>query len=315
MSNELIVVTPPVIKISKAPILWDADELERQVEQAIAPYRGTVVTEDTVTGARDVCALLNKSANALDTARKTVKRDWLIPLAEFETRINGIAAKIIDARSDIAGQVSAFDESRRTALLEKLREALKNELADQIERFKIGERFAAGIPVERLLKLSNATQAGNLTEQAVIELELLVAKAKIAQERHLERMAQVDEMNARLGIDLTEQSLGSILQADADTWVRELKRITDVAVAVQAAAMNARKDQEKPAPAPDVTETPQRASAATVDEDGKVSVRVVVELYARIKPRTPFEVVANKVRERLTDAGFTNLGSINVTPR
>lgn len=73
----------------KAPEITVAneDELANAIKQYARKYDGLVVTEETLADSKKARADLNKLSKALNDRRKEIKRNYNVPLKEFEAKI------------------------------------------------------------------------------------------------------------------------------------------------------------------------------------------------------------------------------------
>lgn len=122
------------------PVEWNYDELKAWITESLAKYKGLIYTEDSVAQAKKDRATLNKLVDAIDTARKEKKAQYLAPYEEFERQAKELAALVKEQAAAIDTQVKAFDEDRKNKKLEDIR---------AIYAEKIGN-LAALVPYERL---------------------------------------------------------------------------------------------------------------------------------------------------------------------
>lgn len=69
------------------------------------------VTEDLIKEAKEDKAKINKFAAALDNRRKEIKKEYCIPLVQFEEQMKDLYAIAKDGYTKINNQLNAFEEA------------------------------------------------------------------------------------------------------------------------------------------------------------------------------------------------------------
>lgn len=116
MSTDLNTALPKVIG-------FNFDELKAELTARLDYYNSLVVTEDTVKEGKAERAKLSKLREAVEAKRKEVKRDYMAPYTDFESKVKELVA-IIDAPiAAIDGQLKAFDDLRREEKRAEIRKA------------------------------------------------------------------------------------------------------------------------------------------------------------------------------------------------
>jgi len=143
------------------PVEWNYDELKAWLVESLAKYKGIVYTDESIAQAKKDRALLNKLADAIDTARKEKKAQYLAPYTEFEKQAKELAALVKEQSDDIGKQVKAYDERKNEKKL--------NDIC-AIYTEKIGELIIL-VPYERLHdpKWLNVTTSFLCNETALTE--------------------------------------------------------------------------------------------------------------------------------------------------
>lgn len=84
-------------------------EVKAWLENALAPYRGMVVSEDAIASAKTDRANINKLKKALDDKRKSVKTQWVAPYTRWEAEVMELTKMCDEAASNIDTQVKNFE--------------------------------------------------------------------------------------------------------------------------------------------------------------------------------------------------------------
>lgn len=120
------------------------------LEERLSYYNNLAVTEDTIKDAKADRAQLNKLREAMDTRRKEIKREWMVPYNAFEAKVKELTALIDKPVAAIDGQLANYEEIRR----EEKRTAIANLYLETVP-----DTMRDIIPLERIAdpKWLNAT--------------------------------------------------------------------------------------------------------------------------------------------------------------
>lgn len=143
MSTDLNTALPKVIG-------FNFEELKAELTARLDYYNSLVVTEDTIKEGKAERAKLSKLREAVEAKRKEVKRDYMAPYTDFESKVKELVT-IIDAPiAAIDGQLKAFDDLRREDKRAEIRKAYETIVPAEIQ---------AIVPLERIFdpKWLNAT--------------------------------------------------------------------------------------------------------------------------------------------------------------
>lgn len=143
-----------------AIIDFNFDELKTELAERLDFYNHLVVTENDIKGAKEDRAKLNKLRTAIDTRRKDIKKEYLKPYNEFEGKIKELTALIDEPIKAIDTQLNTYEEKRKAAKMEKIKEAYQESIDPFIEDI---------IPLERIMDQSwlNATMSMKKVQEAL----------------------------------------------------------------------------------------------------------------------------------------------------
>ena len=305
----------PAATVRPAVIAVDFSSLERDIDQHLAQYSGVVVTKETIPGARALAAELNKTLKIIEDKRKELKREAMVPIDAFDKEMRRLIDKIFAGRASIASQVMAFDEERRKKAIHEVTIKIREYAAELADRFKLEPSFRQGLELDQFCQPSSLTAGGELTQAAVMAIELYVAKTKVAQDRKHERIQMIDAANAEHSLEppLTERDFGVVISLPGDQWAREFARVISVRTKIREAAEKAAKESAEKAsvekPAQHSTEVPveQPGIVPRVGEDGKIECLVCASFKIRVKPGVQHKAIISAVRAGLERAGFSNI--------
>lgn len=127
-------VTTDLSVINPQEITCNYEETLAWLENALAPYKGMVVTEDSISEAKTDRANIRKVRDAIDAQRKSVEKEWNAPLAKFKEQAKILAAKCDEAAANIDSQVKAFEKKRADEKIAALKDRY-TELAQGFEEY------------------------------------------------------------------------------------------------------------------------------------------------------------------------------------
>lgn len=120
---------------------WNKDEVERNLDEMLAAYKGRVYTPESIKSAKEDRAKINKWSKQLGAALTAAKKMYMDPLNDFTSGIKEMQDKCAVAAGAIDQQVKAVETAEKEEKASTLR---------LIYRDNIGE-LEALIPFERLL--------------------------------------------------------------------------------------------------------------------------------------------------------------------
>lgn len=122
-------------------IVFNFDELKKELAEKITPYKSLAVTEDDLKGAKSDKANLNKLKKALNDKRVEVKKEYMQPLEVFEEQIKELVSIVDEGIVNIDSQVKAFENKQQE-------DKLKEIAAFYAEEF---ENLTDILPLERII--------------------------------------------------------------------------------------------------------------------------------------------------------------------
>ena len=112
----------PVIKMN-------FEEVKESLQETMKKYEGIIVTEEGLKDCRATQKDLASLRNKIDTYRKDVKREMLIPIDVFEYQCKELIKTIEDVEKPIKEGIKIFDDKRREEKREKALELIKESVA------------------------------------------------------------------------------------------------------------------------------------------------------------------------------------------
>lgn len=110
-------------------IEFNFDELKQEVEERTAAYVDVIYTDDQMTDAKKDLAALRKFTKALSSERIRVKKEFMKPYEDFESKIKELTGIVDKAITSIDSQVKSFNEQKRNEKLSKVLDLWEEALA------------------------------------------------------------------------------------------------------------------------------------------------------------------------------------------
>lgn len=229
-----------------AEIGFNFEELKAELAERLNHYNGLIVTEDGIKDAKADRAKLNKLRTAIDTRRKDIKREYLRPYNEFESRVKEITLLIDQPIRAIDSQLADFEERRKEEKKEKVLDLYHETIPEDLQGI---------IPPQRILnpKWLNATATmAKIQEDLEAWARRVNADLLALDTVEPEYQAAVKEKYiSTLDVTAAIKHRDALKAAQAAFQAREAERI---AQEEKRAAEAAKKPQEQPEPMPRTVE-------------------------------------------------------------
>ena len=115
-------VTSPTDDAFVEHIVWNADEIAKEVEAKVGYYKNLVYTEDQVAEAKKDRAKLRKFVTALKDKDREIKDRCLAPYEEFHNQMLKIIALVEEPAELIDKQVKEYEEGQKKQKLAAIQE-------------------------------------------------------------------------------------------------------------------------------------------------------------------------------------------------
>ena len=245
MNNIEIIIENPEQGIA------NYEPLKAAAQELAAVYGSQLVSVDAIKDAKTDMAMLRKLAKTASDMRIKIEREHAAKIATVTKQLKEVAGIFTDAAAKIDSQVKAYDEERKAARLEEIRQIYAEEIGD----------MADIIPFDKLYRADwlNKTTTDK-TVRGDIQTAVINAQTGIEQIKGLGSPHE----NAILSAFLDRLSLADALAAK--------KRLEDMDAAMERRKEEARKAEEA---------KKAEAQAAPVEEP-------IAEVYVKDEP-LPFD--------------------------
>lgn len=141
-------------------ITFNFEAQKAWLEERLSYYNGLIVTEDTIKDAKADRAKLNKLKDAIETRRKEIKKEWLVPYTAFETKVKELTSLIDQPVGAIDSQLKSYEERRKQEKQEKVEKAYEQIVPEPLREI---------IPLE---KVANPKWLNATTQMKSVEEDL-----------------------------------------------------------------------------------------------------------------------------------------------
>ena len=223
MNNIEIIIENPEQGIA------NYEPLKAAAQEMAAVYGSQLVSVDAIKDAKADMAMLRKLAKSASDMRIKIEREHAAKIATVTKQLKEVAGIFTDAAAKIDSQVKAYDEERKAARLEEIRQIYAEEIGD----------MADIIPFDKLYRADwlNKTTTDK-TVRGDIQTAVINAQTGIEQIKGLGSPHE----NAILSAFLDRLSLADALAAK--------KRLEDMDAAMERRKEEARKAEEAAQTAP-----------------------------------------------------------------
>ncbi len=117
------------------------EEMEQALDAKLKQYEGAIFTEESRVLAKQEVAYLRKLKEKFETARKSVKKEWMKPYDDFEQKIKRLTVKIDEPITLIDAQVKEFERKRKEERREAIKEIYHELIGDMEEYCELGRIY------------------------------------------------------------------------------------------------------------------------------------------------------------------------------
>lgn len=245
MNNIEIIIENPEQGIA------NFEPLKAAAQEMAAVYGSQLVSVDAIKDAKSDMAMLRKLAKTASDMRIKIEREHAAKIATVTKQLKEVAGIFTDAAAKIDTQVKEYDEQRKAARLEEIKQIYAEEVGDMADILPLGK-----------LMRQDWLNKSTTTKTVRDDLQAIIINAQTGIEQ-IKGLCSIHE-NAILSAFLERLSLADALAAK--------KRLEDMD-----AAMERRKEEARKA----AQEAEEAAQTAPVEEP-------IAEVYVKDEP-LPFD--------------------------
>ena len=117
------------------------DEVKASLISGSEKYKNLVVTDENLKDCKIMQKELSKTKSDLDTYRKTIKKEMLIPVTAFENQCKELVGLVVDVETPIKESILVFDDKAREVKREIAQEHINKLTTDLTLNDKYGSRL------------------------------------------------------------------------------------------------------------------------------------------------------------------------------
>lgn len=141
MSEIQFEVTTDLATIANTQIETNFEAVKAWLTEELEPYASMVVTPGAIADAKKTRATLNKVKAGIDAQRKSVKKEWMKPLEDYEAKCKELTGIVDNASSNIDGQIKEMENAEKEAKRGRLEQFFNEHSADISEYIKFSDLF------------------------------------------------------------------------------------------------------------------------------------------------------------------------------
>lgn len=195
MNNIEIIIENPEQGIA------NYEPLKAAAQELAAVYGSQLVSPDAIKDAKTDMAMLRKLAKSASDMRIKIEREHAAKIATVTKQLKEVAGIFTDAAAKIDSQVKAYDEERKAARLEEIRQMYAEEIGDMADILPFDRLFRA----EWLNKSTTDKTIRGDIQTAVINAQAAIAQIRDLHSPHenaiiaafLEKLSLIDALNAK----------------------------------------------------------------------------------------------------------------------
>lgn len=158
---------------------WNFEELKAEIFKKTELYLNLVYSDEQMKDAKKDIAALRKLVTALESKRKEIKKQVLVPYTDFERKGKELIEIINGAVSNIDAQIKGYEEGLRQEKLKKV-EGIYEECIGDLDRL---------VPLEKIFKdswLNKTTTLKSIKEEIIgiytkVDADLKIINAESSQ--------------------------------------------------------------------------------------------------------------------------------------
>lgn len=321
--------TAITIESVPAVITANFNEVREAVKAHLEKFKGVVITPESIKEGKALIKEINVTRKELDARRKLEVGNASAPIKAFDEKMKELIGLHDEAKTDLTNQIAKFEADIKL----KIEAALNNELAAQWESQGVKDSFRSA-NIIGLVLLGSFTAKGRLTASVKAELTMRVSRDLSSQQVTELRLAKLEAESYKAGLaaPLTQGHVEQFLFDDDVSYEAKLtalfaSEVEREAIAVEVHTQRTEKKYEDNSKAQieqpivesveEITlselpvSTTQSSQPVVETEAGQVMMQVTCILNIPVAAHIPEFAVANKVQEKMIEAGFTTIESVS----
>lgn len=252
-------------------------EVKNSLDEALAKYKGIIVTDDNLKDCKGVQTDLNKLKNSIDDYRKSIKKEVTAPVKVFENKCKELEGMIEEVQSPIKKGIVVFDEKKRQEKKDKVLEFMGEVAVD----LNLNEKYAEQLTI--LPKYLNvSTSLKSIREDLQERGNLLLQQQNAEIEKINNIQAVLDNVNKTINAPVTFKDINYLVQAERPLTVI-IQRINAIAEKIRIAEQpKPPKEEPQKEPTPQV-QHPVNTNFGEIKVEEKVTATKQQEYFVTFR--------------------------------
>lgn len=244
------------------------EDVKASLAETLNKYKGIVVTEEGLKDCKATQKELSSLRVKIDTYRKTIKKEILVPVTEFEGKCKELESLIVEVENPIKEGINVFDNLRRKEKKEKAMEFITKAIWDNELKPKYANQL---VVLDKYLNLSGSVKS------VMEDIETRAESLKIQQDAEERETKQlVDSID--MYVDTVNEDIKLKLKAeDFYKYIEKGHNITSITSLIKE-----QHDKIKEAENPKPIEVPKEETKET--EPPKQQIQVPMDLSRNSAP-------------------------------
>lgn len=257
--------------IKQLPVLnANFEDVKASLIETLNKYKGIIVTEDGLKDCKATQKELSSLRVKIDTYRKTIKKEVLVPVTEFEGKCKELEALIISVENPIKEGINVFDNMRREEKKTKAMEFITKAIWDNELKPKYSNQLTV---LDKYLNLSGSVKS--VMEDIEVRAESLKIQQD-AEEREFEQLiSSIDMYVTTFNEDINLKLIAS----DFYKYIERGHNITSIASLIKE-----QHDKIKEAENPKPVEVPKEDMKVEQPIEQKQEVKIPVDMNRSSEP-------------------------------
>lgn len=107
--------------IKETVLTANFEEVEAQLRELLTPYEKMVLREEDIPEGKSLLTRIRKVEKTINDYRISVKKDFTVPLTEFEAKCKALTAVCAESETNLSEQLNKYAEQRKAEKLAGLR--------------------------------------------------------------------------------------------------------------------------------------------------------------------------------------------------
>jgi len=194
-----------IINVVPGAIITNFEEFHNELKLAIQDYKGLVVTEENLKEMKQSRLELTRGIKLIDDQRKIQKKEFIVPLTEYEALCKAAIETIQEAENELKVKIDFFDEQVR----QEKRDYAEKTAVELVSLSSLTEKYSDRIDVQKSEYTNAATSKKKIKEDLEAQIFQLT-RAQEIERQNIKMVADHIETASKLANLATPVSISDI---------------------------------------------------------------------------------------------------------